>query len=426
MRRSLVTAVLAAAIPVLIASPASPAPTVPPASAAQADEPEDRAGYRQIADELDLTRVVPALQAAFGARYGGYWMEVRRRDDVMHVGVVGATAADRTTVARITGRHARVVTDPVAFGYDELAAAHEEVAASLGPASGHFTVETDVATNRVVVRAQGADLAGTRATARDAARRSARKSNRPDHAPDHAADAIEVVPAWSIDLDLLGPTDATVPAGATRGTFPPYEAGLGIRVYVGSVIYSCTTGYLFSSGFGLFGSTAGHCGRVGGGVVIGSRIVDSIRLNTYHSDPVVRADVGMTSLSVLRWPSRPYIHGQGGHRIVRTRFANAQLSVGLRLCFEGLSSNGGNCGNVVRANSTICCDGAGHAFVFTCIGFPSIAGDSGGPVYYPEPNSRAVAAGMLSAAVTINGARSMCFTTVANIEARTGATIVRG
>ena len=67
--------------------------------------------------ELDPTVIVPALMDAFGERYGGYWIEVRESDDVMHVGVVGATPADAETVAQVTGRHPRVVTDPVDHGW---------------------------------------------------------------------------------------------------------------------------------------------------------------------------------------------------------------------------------------------------------------------------------------------------------------------
>src|SRR5690606_41629502 len=68
-------------------------------------------GPTDIATELDLTVVVPALQDAFGDRYGGYWIEDRRHDDVLHVAVVDATEADRATVAGLTGHHPRVVTE---------------------------------------------------------------------------------------------------------------------------------------------------------------------------------------------------------------------------------------------------------------------------------------------------------------------------
>ena len=37
---------------------------------------------RQVADEIDLTTVVPALQEAFGERYGGFWIEPGRNRDV--------------------------------------------------------------------------------------------------------------------------------------------------------------------------------------------------------------------------------------------------------------------------------------------------------------------------------------------------------
>jgi hypothetical protein len=448
VRPTLLPAVIAAALPVALLAPttvASPA-TSSPASTTQAPGGPDAldAPYHEVADDLDLTVVVPALQERFGERYGGYWLEVPGtsgrgsgrpvRNDVMHVGVVGATRADRVAVAQIVGRHPRVVTDAVTHGYNDLLAAEEEVAASLAATpQANFTVETEVASNRVVVRSEGADLGRTKASARDAARRGvaergrATANKRSPSAPTTAApgvaaraedlaEAVEVVPASDVAVELMG---------SSRRSFPPYEAGLEVGVSYWGVMYRCTSGFLFANGYGLFGSTAGHCGGPRGGVYIGGRGVDSIRLNTYHSDRTVRADVGMYSLSARWWLAHAVIHGNGYHLRVVNKYSNAQLGVGLRLCFEGVSSDSHNCGNIVRANQTICCDGAGHSFVFTCIAFPSIAGDSGGPVYKPS-GTIAYAAGMLSALVTINGVRSMCFSTIANIEARTNSRVVLG
>ena len=82
---------------------------------------------------VDIVAAVPTLQETFADRYGGYWIEGEGATAVVHVGVVGATEADRATVARLTGGDARVVTDAVANGYDALVAASEEITETLDP-----------------------------------------------------------------------------------------------------------------------------------------------------------------------------------------------------------------------------------------------------------------------------------------------------
>lgn len=385
----------------------------------------------QVIDELDITTVVPALQAAFGARYGGYWIEGESPSDVMHVGVVGATDADRAAVSQVTGSHPRVATDAVTHGYDALIAASDEIATSLDPAAGNFAVSVDVAGNSVVVQTEAAP-AGTATVARDAARRGAARAataranagtrrgappvTRPAPAPADVATAVVIEPSVAIDI---------APAGASRMSFPPYELGLSITVHVGRTRYGCTTGLMFRNGFGHFGSTAGHCGPVGSGVVIGTKLVDVIRSNGYYATNRVIGDAGLTFLSLLRWPRRAMVHTQGGgHRRIIYKLSNAQIAPGLRLCFEGVASDGGNCGAVVRANQTLCCDAAGKTYVYSCTNYPGRPGDSGGPVYQPVGTTDARAAGMLSSTVTIGSSRLMCFSTVNNLERAMGSSVM--
>ncbi len=418
MRRTLspsvaLAAVLTALLPLAPATAQAPPPPGPPATTGPVagEAPES---VHQVTDEIDVTTVVPALEARFAERFGGYWIDDA---DVLHVGIVDATRRDRSAVARIVGRHPRVVTDAVANGYDALVAAGDEIAATLDSATGNFAVGVDVPRNAVVVQTEAADRGPTEATARDAARRAvAGREDADRDAIDDIDAAVVVEPATGIAIE---------PATSTRNGFPPFEAGLSIRVYVQSTIYGCTTGFMFRNGYGNFGSTAGHCGPVNSGVVLGGRIVDMIRLNGYQSARTVRGDAGAFSLDVLGWSGRDYIHTQGaGHRVIVGKLSNTQIAVGLRLCFEGVTSDGNNCGAVVRANQTFCCDAAGKSFVFSCTNYAGRPGDSGGPVYQPVGTTQARAAGMLSSTVTINGAALMCFSTAANLESALGSTIV--
>jgi hypothetical protein len=429
-----------------VAGPESPSGGAAPADAATA-QPATAASLpgfpaQQLADEIDLTTVIPALQDTFGERYGGYWIEARHRREVMHVAVVGATADDEATVQAIAGGDPRVRTDAVTHGYDDLLAAQEEIALSLDPAAGHFTVDLDVPTNRVVVQTASPDVSGTEVVAADAARRGAqergdrRRRERPGRPgprtepapgagtapPTDLATAVVVEPDAAIEVRSAA--GAAVAAGPSRGIFPPAESGLATVVNVGGWLFSCTTGLEFVNGFGYFTSTAGHCGRVGDGVIIGPVIVDSIRANGYQGQQWVMADVSMVSLSARGFPGWPMIDtGDYGQRPIAGKYRNAQIGGGLGLCFEGMYSDSGNCGRVTRANTWTCCDQYGTSFYFSCIDYPSGPGDSGGPVYQPS-GVNAIAVGMVSSAVTINGVRMTCFSTVESMEYIFGSSVV--
>jgi hypothetical protein len=389
------------------------------------------APYDQVALELDPTVIVPALMDAFGERYGGYWIELRGAEDVLHVNVVGATAADGEVVAQVTGGHPRVVTDPVEHSQADLMAAQDEIASTIDPGDGNFAVEADLAGNRVVVRTESADEAGTLAVAQEAARRGAaerravpRSERRegPAPAPPAAPEVTGAPPADTPAADVAAavtvePQTQIEITPQDRRNFPPYEAGQHALIAWPGRLVSCTTGFLFHNPyFGYFGSTAGHCGPVGSGVAIAPNLADQVRANSYFPNPWVMADTAFISMSVHPWPAWPMINTGNGARGITGRYLNTQLGTGLRLCFEGITSDSGNCGPVVRVNEWLCCDAAGHGYFYSCLDYPSRGGDSGGPVYFPTANSQAIAAGTVSSTVTINGRALTCFTMVESIE----------
>jgi hypothetical protein len=323
-----------------------------------------------------------------------------------------------------------VRVDAVTHGYDDLVAARDEIARALDPAAGGFTVEADVAGNTVVVRTESGDAAGTTAVAQAAARRGANRSPEqraavaeangmvPDDAPaagaappgNDVAAAVRVEPNAAIDIA----------PEATRRTFPPNAAGLSTAIAAGSRLTGCTTGFVIRiRGYGDFSSFAGHCGQVGHGVAIGPRLVGLIAGNTYFPYRRVTADAAIVSTSAGGFPSAPGIRtGVNGSRWRRltAKLSNTQVSHGLRLCFDGITSDSSNCGPVVRANQWMCCDATGRSFFYSCIRYTSRPGDSGGPVFYPVGSDRAYAAGMVSSSVTVNGVTMTCFTTAHSLE----------
>jgi hypothetical protein len=377
------------------------------------------APYAQVANDLDLAVVVPELQAAFGERYGGYWLDIGRRADTMHVGIVGATRQDAATVARLTDHHRRVTIEAVVHGYDALIAAEEEIARSLDPATD-FSVGVDVAANEVVVQTESRDVRTTASVAQAAARRGGARHQRQGgvaSAPD-VGGAVRVRGATPITVGASGPAGPAAPTNANRNVFPPYEAGLRAVIAISSTRQAvCTSGFVLRNGFGWFGTVAGHCGAPNRRVGFGTRWADYVRANGYTTTSRVAADVAMVSLSVRRWPSRAVIHATGTvHPRLVGRLSNAAIGPGLQLCFEGVSSDTSNCGPVTLTRQWVCCDATRRQFYYSCIAYPSRPGDSGGPVYQRLAGGRANAAGMVSSSVTIGGRASTCFSPIQSIE----------
>src|SRR5690606_41631136 len=109
MRRSLpLAATLAAILAGLAPHPSAADPAArPPARPAVPHRTGQPPGPTDIATELDPTVVVPALQDAFGDRYGGHGIEDRRHDDALHGAGVDATEAHPATAAGLTRHHPR-------------------------------------------------------------------------------------------------------------------------------------------------------------------------------------------------------------------------------------------------------------------------------------------------------------------------------
>lgn len=425
---------LAACVAAVAVVSVAPVPGRPPDAAAAA--PTDRGPRpqrppaRQVADEVDLTTVVPALEEAFGDRYGGYWIEPGRSRDRMHVAVVDATPEDAAVVAELTGGHRRVVTDAVAFGYHELRAAQDEIARSLDRGAGNFTVSTDVVTNSVVVRTADQDPAAVAAPALSAAQRADAAPDAvppPEVAPPPAPPASpEPAPDRDLAQAVVVERDPTIDLEPTadRWGWWAYESGLSVTTASHWGWYGCTSGFFFHHWYyGYFGSTAGHCGPIGASVAVGHSWIDVIRANRYDGVWWVEGDVALYSLTAGGLPAWPMIRANWPTGL-DDKFLNSQVGHGLYLCFEGVGSDSDNCGTVVRSNEWLCCDGGGHAYFYSCINYPSAPGDSGGPVYHRYPSNASVAAGMVSSSVVLGGQRLMCFSMVESMQWATGMDVV--
>jgi hypothetical protein len=368
----------------------------------------------------DPTAIAAAIERQAGDRYGGYWVEQRDGDDVVHVNVVDPTDADRSAAEAAEaadGAGDDVEVHDAAHSYDQLVAARDSVASSLDrERTGDFAVGVDVPDNAVTVETERGDADATRLLALAALREQAAVT--PNSDPD---------PGGSISLDrlnvLAGSAIGIEPLSASPTEFPPYEAGLHLLISSTNAVIRCTSAFSFSNASGTYGTTAGHCAKQGEQVRVGDTAVGPVSINSFQSASRVEADVALYSLTARGWDHQALIHGSGAHRRVSGSLSDGQIGNGLRLCFDGRSSGIGTCGTVDTVGELICCDGSGRSFVFTCLDQPAQSGDSGGPVYQPVGRDRARAAGVLSSSVRVGIRRSMCFSTVDRIERATGTTV---
>jgi hypothetical protein len=401
--------------------------------------PADDAGPPE--DAVDPVAVADAVERQAGDRYGGYWVEPQDDDEVVHVNVVEPTQADHRAAAEAAaGGTDRVRVHEVAHSYGDLVAARDAVASSLDrEQTGDFAVGVGVPENGLAVETERGHVDATRLVSLAAIRQRALGPGDAEVAP--ASEASETSEANGAgqaggpggvtattdaldqvdDIDVVTGSDIGVePLGETPTTFPPYEAGLHLLIPSGGTTTRCTSAFSFSNGGGIYGSTAGHCARRGESVRAGATVIDTVAINPSEGATRVEADVALYSLSSRGWAHEPVMHGPSGHRRVTGSLSDGQIGNGLRLCFDGRKSGVGNCGAVNATGEVICCDGANRSFVFTCLDHAAQSGDSGGPVYRSVGTGTARAAGILSSSVTVGGRRSMCFSTVDQVQRATG------
>ena len=416
MRRSLpLVATLAAMLTGLVPQPSAADPAAEP-QRSRPDGPgraAQPAGRAEVADELDLTVVVPALQDAFGDRYGGYWIEHRQHDDLLHVAVVDADDEDRDTVARLTDHHPRIVVDPVTHGYDDLLAAQDEIALSMDPDEGDFTVEVDVAANKVVVRTDRRrhddHLRGPEAACQRPAPEP--RGVRPAPAPlagdtqlpdEHVPRPPRRLPRRrGTASDLATAVEVARHRHRDRPRRPQHAPALHRRPQHlrprRHAVAHCTSGYVFANGFGY---------RQHGWPLRPRQrrrrhrpaIVDVIRANgpTGGSRPTRRCSLSAHGWATVRDPGRCRWRSRGPSPASTA----TQIGNGLELCFQGVTSDPATARPSSGLTSDLLRRGQG---VLLLLHLPSEpARRQRRPVYRPVERA-AIAAGMVSSSVTVNG-----------------------
>ena len=188
----------------------------------------------------------------------------------------------------------------------------------------------------------------------------------------------------------------------------------------------CTTGFVVSNTYGLFGTTAGHCASNGVGSTVRApdgSFTDHVRLNLYTSEAGPESDALLFSTNHI------YNYGRAmravtSHPGVAGTFAEGTPNVGTQnICRVGAVSDNELCGTITRSSLRVW-DGQRQPLVW-CFNRPNGGGDSGGPVYRNE-SGKVRAAGLISGVAVLDGVVSTCYTHIYWLLAKSGSSIVLG
>ncbi|MGH2964745.1 MAG: hypothetical protein ACRDMH_05105 [Solirubrobacterales bacterium] len=368
-----------------------------------------RPDYDDSLDEaVPLDPLLSDATAAFGDRLAGLAADRTTDPDVERVYVVGATAADASTLDEITDSNPRVVLTDAQFTFDQIKGAADAVSSQLETDDDiSFAVMPDVVGQQVKVVAS--DIPSDLASAATA-----------------SADQVPV--DYEIDPDYAGGEQTDC-----QKCFPPYAAGH----YLSTPHGFCTSGFTLRRGDQRFATTAGHCAHDGNQMYIatghGYHDLGPVEQSTpdfngqYVSADVLRVEISFGNAST-------YIYVGNGHDMpVNGKFTNHQLDnyMGRRLCFEGVTTgnSGKTCGylrypdnEIKEAHHLI----NKHAY---CLGSPhSLGGDSGGPVYrIRDGRNRGTgkAAGLIWGNAGVPGV-GLCFSTIGHVEEAENADLFQG
>lgn len=195
---------------------------------------------------------------------------------------------------------------------------------------------------------------------------------------------------------------------SSRTSYGTYESGLQV-VVAGGV---CTSNFVYMTGYGPLGTTAGHCTPGAGGYIVsmGGSAIDHVRSNLMYPGPTYTDTL---TFSVADDPISPLILiGTNAHRTISGR-TNGPTGVNVQVCWQGMGVQGsGRCSPTTRNSINYVGQNGVQRLSADCTEATGIGGDSGGPVYIQQPNARATAAGTVSSNVTFSGNADMCFTRV--------------
>ena len=409
--------------------------------------PKDGAGTLAVVKAqaaLDIPDVVAAAKSVFGESYAGFWIDNCGNAPVINVMASGTLnnklRSDfdslvpqrvRTTTKLHQAKFSGAQLVNMINVFQEHILPHLDLS-SLNPSDIMITV--DPRDNAVVIVLPKEDAKIVAALRRffppDSLRVEWVKASSPSSPPKNSVDPIG--PGWV--------------NGDNNRTFPPYMAGLVELSYPnifptdGETVVTCTSGFTLEENGAYYGVTAGHCFNMGATVYSATYQYKQMGTVTsaWHKDTggdyavfkLYKQQAGTFQGQIMA-EQEPIGVATGagsysdGANIGTSAFVDGvtgresddNQGYGLTVCYSGVTSDAVNCGTVTTEFKTIIITDP-NPLNFQAIGNlmceskPAGEGDSGGPVYVPEPGNAGLAAGTISLDTWNN---QMCYTTIDSI-----------
>ncbi len=406
-------------------SAAAANPLALPRMATIQPRPADGAGTPAIATaqaSLGVPEVLASARRAFGARFAGWWIDNSGSAPVLRIMVAGAKDARAESIFR--NRLAPQMTRGTRITYGtkytlgQLGAFVDAIGSYMkanwhrgGDAPSHNIIITvdpvDNAVEIILAHQDARFLRPLQALVPTDALRI-QWNDSPAFANTQMPGALTTQRSSTALQPHNGPGWEN---NVSQSTFPPYKAGLYTRS--ASVKKGCTTGFMLEVEGTYKGVTAGHCANATdalwstGGGQMGQGLVPIWSLGTGGDyDVFALSNWGMGRiLAESTYPTNPpkaFVDNVVG------RESDNNQGWGLSVCASGITTNRVACGTVTTEFKTIELNGVGNQM---CATYASAQGDSGGPVYVPEPGNAGLAAGIISS----RSGLVSCYTTIDSV-----------
>jgi streptogrisin B len=391
---------IAIAAPVLALGDTGQQPAEADAGGARPDErgahPDD------IGQQVDQNRISEQLASRFGDRFVGFWIDRNGARSMLTIAITEATGDDAREAKTTTGRPERTTVVAASYTRSTLEGFRDRIETILNE-EGLAEYATSI---RPATQSVGVEVPALPSTAAERI------------AAEVPEDAYAITEGVTYELAHSDPNSWSSAS---------YEGGLYVNVDRAGGITSCTTGFkLYSSAYGYFGTTAGHCG---GGNGFAARAPlgiysDMIRANGWHGYSTVTSDSAVMLLPSGTTTGTIHI-GSGSHRTVKSQYNSSSPSRGTRVCYFGRTS-GSRCGDVNDVDARLTSEGKTVTNLW-CATQTWQGGDSGAAAYGINGDGSAAAAGTVHGGKTFtSGDRDVCWTNIADTLRFHGMTLVMG
>lgn len=356
---------------------------------------------------LDFGTLIPRLQATFGPRYGGAFIDNLGQISVLCVVLTNVGPADLQTAQSVaaavapSGPSKLVGVAPGVYSLAQLGQFRDSMIQQLNavPTAQYLfqniSIGVDEEANAVRVTTDVGDAATIAAVTAG-------------------------VPATAVAVSV---NNSTYAALQSRTSFPPYQGGL--KISIGSS--ACTAAFLMKDPNNVrYGSTANHCTDAGDHIFVGSRDVgytSLIKSGNENDADHPNGDFALFNLNTQPSDNSAQMYrGNDRSRPVSSEYSDAEMVKHVRVCHEGY--NGGHCDEIYETDHYVRFKEHGRWESWShewCTHASASPGDSGAPVFQVrEPGVRAAGLLNVGATAVLGYGGSSCYTTINMVETASG------